>query len=190
MSDPDTIRANIEMTRTHLGTDVDALAEKVSPSSIAERQKEKVKGTLRSAQESVMGVAQSAKDALPDAGSAGAAKESAIGTAKGHPIAVGLIALGAGWLLSSLIPTAAAEKDLASSVKEKAAPLVDAAKDAARDTAQQLKEPAMSAASHVKDTAQDAATTVQAEGRSAAADVRDTAQDAKDDVAGAAADQS
>ena len=142
---------------------------------------------MRSARESVMGATGSVKDALPGDGSAGAAKNSAVGAAKGHPMVVGLIAFGAGWLLSSLIPTASGEKDLASTVKEKSAPLVDAAKDAAKDTAQQLKEPAKDAASHLKDTAQGAANTVKQEGQSAASDVRGTAADAKDDVAGAAA---
>ena len=180
MSDPDTIRANIEQTRSRLGGDVDALAEKVDPSAIAERQKEKVTGRLRSARESVMGAAQHASDVLPTSGAG--AGTSAVEAAKGHPMVVGLIAFGAGWLLSSLIPTASAEKDLASTAKDKAAPLVGAAKD----VAQNLKEPAQDAAAHLKDTAQDAAGTVKQEGQSAASDVRGTAADAKDDVAGAA----
>jgi gas vesicle protein len=182
VSDPDTIRANIEATRADLSGNVDALAEKVNPSSIADRQKEKVKDRVRSARESVMGAAQSVTDTLPDAGTAGSAVEKA----KGHPLAVGLIAFGAGWLLSSLLPTAAAERDLASTAKEKAAPLVDAAKGAAQDAAQQLKEPAKEAAAHVKETATDAAGTVKEEGRSAASDVREQAADAKDGVTGAA----
>jgi hypothetical protein len=182
MSDPDTIRANIEMTRADLSGNVDALAEKVNPSSIAERQKEKVKGRVRSARESLMGATHSVTDALPDAPSAG----SAVETAKGHPLVVGLIAFGAGWLLSSLLPTAAAERDLASTAKEKAAPLVGAAKDAAKDVGQQLKEPAKDAASHLRSTATDAAGTVKEAGRSAASDVRDQAADAKTGVTDAA----
>lgn len=186
MSDPDTIRADIEQTRSQLGGDVDLLAEKVSPSNIADRQKEKVKDRVRSARESVMGAAHDAADKLPSPGSAGGAGGSAVRTAKGHPLVVGLIAFGAGWLLSSLIPTASAEKDLASTAKEKAQPLVGAAKDAAKDAAQQLKEPAQDAAAHLKETAQDAAGTVKQEGRSAASDVRGSATDAKDGVAGTA----
>lgn len=179
MSDPDTIRANIEATRADLSGNVDALAEKVNPSSIADRQKEKVKDRVRSARDSVMGAKQSVTDTLPRGG-------SAVDTAKGHPLVVGLIAFGAGWLLSSLIPTADAERDLASTAKEKAAPLVDSAKEAAKDAAQQLREPAKDAAAHLKETATDAAGTVKEEGRSAASDVRDQATDAKDGVAGTA----
>ena len=190
MSDPDTIRRDIEATRSDLSYDVDALADKVSPSSIADRQKEKVKTRARSVRESVMGAVHTATDKVPSPGAvgsnAGDAAGSAVETAKGHPLVVGLIAFGAGWLLSSLIPTAPAERQLASTAKQKAAPLVDQAKDAAKDAAQQLKEPAQQAAAHVKDTASDAASTVKEEGQSAASDVKGTAADAKDDVRGAA----
>ena len=61
MSTPDEIRADIERTRGELGSDVDALADKVSPSSIAHRQSEKVKGRFQDVRESVMGAAQSAR---------------------------------------------------------------------------------------------------------------------------------
>ena len=40
---PDQIRAEIEKTRRELGGDVDALADKVSPSKIVDRQTDKVK---------------------------------------------------------------------------------------------------------------------------------------------------
>ena len=68
MSDPDTIRREIEETRRNLSTDVDALADKVSPSQIAERQKEKVKGRLRGVQESVMGTVHHAQDKVSSVG--------------------------------------------------------------------------------------------------------------------------
>jgi Protein of unknown function (DUF3618). len=49
MSDsPDEIRADIERTRRELGSDVDALADKVSPSKIVDRQVSKVRA-VRSA---------------------------------------------------------------------------------------------------------------------------------------------
>jgi len=47
MSDsPDEIRADIERTRQELGSDVDALADKVSPSKIVDRQVDKVRGVF------------------------------------------------------------------------------------------------------------------------------------------------
>ena len=47
MSDsPDAIRADIEQTRRELGSDVDALADKVSPSKMMDRQADKVKNVF------------------------------------------------------------------------------------------------------------------------------------------------
>ena len=46
MSNPDQIRADIEMTRDELGRDVDALADKVSPPKIMERQKTRLRQRL------------------------------------------------------------------------------------------------------------------------------------------------
>jgi len=197
MSNPDTIRAEIEETRRNLGTDVDALADKVSPSQIAERQKDKVKGRLTSAKESVMGAVHTATDKVEDTasnlgGGTGDAAASAKGAATGHPMIVGLIAFGAGWLLSSLIPSTQGEQHLAGAAKDKAAPLTEkvkeVAKGAGQDIAQNLKEPAQDAAQHLKSTATDAAQTVKQEGQSAAGDVKGSAVDAKDAVQSQASD--
>ena len=58
MSDsPDEIRANIERTRSELGSDVDALADKVNPSKIVDRQVDRVRGAFGSVRERVMGAA-------------------------------------------------------------------------------------------------------------------------------------
>lgn len=180
---PDQIRAEIDATRAGLGYDVDALADKVDPSQIAHRQAEKVKSRFTNAKESVMGAVHDKQD------TAGSAATNATDTAKqaaekvkGYPLAVGLVAFGAGWLLSSLIPASDKEQQLASQVKEKAAPLVDEAKSAAQDVAQNLKGPAQDAAASLKDTAQSAAGTVKDEAQGAAADVKDSAQGSADEV--------
>ena len=209
MSDPDQIREEIERTRRELGTDVDALAEKVSPSSIAQRQTDKVKsavgGAVNSVKERVMGVADDVKSAgssalhsagdhassagggLHSAGSSvgsslSAAPGRAVEKAKGNPLAVGLIAFGLGWLVSSLIPSTDKEQELASNAKEAAAPLKEKVTDAAKEVAQNLKEPAQEAAQSVKGTAQEAVSTVKDEGASAASDLKGSAQDAKQSV--------
>ncbi len=193
MSNPDQIRAEIEQTRLHLGTDVDALADKVSPSSIAQREKDKVRSRITSARESVMGSVHQAQDAVQGAAdSGGSAASDARSTAAGHPLVVGLIAFGAGWLLSSLLPSTSTEQELAVSAKEKVAPLTEKVKDVAegagKEIGQNLKEPAQQAAAAVKDSATDSARTVQQEGRSAAQDVKGQAQESKDAVQGQAQD--
>lgn len=185
MSDPDEIRAEIERTRGDLGSDVDALAAKVRPSSIAHRQTEKVKSRFSSMRESVMGSVSSAGstgrsgvDAAKDAG------HTAVEQAKGNALAVGLIAFGAGWLVSSLIPASGAERQVAETAKEKAQPLLHEAQEAAKESAEHLKEPAKEAAQAVKERAADAASTVKDEARDSASDVRDSAQEQRDRVQG------
>ena len=45
-TDPDEIREDIERTRTELSRDVDALADKVSPTQVAQRQADKVRSAV------------------------------------------------------------------------------------------------------------------------------------------------
>ena len=61
---PDEIRADIERTRQELGTDVDAVADKVNPANIAHRQTEKVKHSFSNVKETVMGKAEDVKDSV------------------------------------------------------------------------------------------------------------------------------
>ena len=221
MSDnPDAIRSDIEATRARLGTNVDAVADKVTPSNIVHRQTDKVKDAMSGVKEKIMGAADStttrAHDTLHHAAHTGtghtsnalhstgeslhgakdtaAAKLSDAGTAishapdqvkaktQGNPLAAGLIAFGAGMLLSSLIPPSQKEREAADQLKTAAQPLATQVTDAAKDMVQDLKEPAQEAMENVKATATDAAQNVKAEGQTAATDVKDRATDAKDHV--------
>ena len=187
---PEEIRAEIERTRAGLSYDVDTLADKVNPTSIAHRQTDKVKGKFTTMKESVMGTAHSGTSSVSGAasGAVDSAEETAhraVGKAKGNPLAVGLIAFGVGALVASLIPASDAEQELAATAKDKAGPAVDAAEGAAKDVAQNLKEPAQEAFSSVADTAQEAAGTVKSDAQSAVGDVKDSAQQSKDTVQGA-----
>lgn len=180
---PDAIRADIEQTRRELGGDVDALADKVTPSKIVDRQKDKVRGAFGSLRNRIMGAADDAGSALSDAGSSvGDVKDRVVAKAEGNPIAVGLIAFGAGLLAASLIPASQREKDLAEDVKEQAQPLVEKVKDAASEAGRNLKEPAQNAANAVKDAATDAADTVKEEAKDATHQVKDQAQAAGDNT--------
>jgi len=180
---PDAIRADIEQTRRELGGDVDALADKVTPSKIVDRQKDKVRGAFGSLRNRIMGAADDAGSALSDAGSSvGDVKDRVVAKAEGNPIAVGLISFGVGLLAASLIPASQREKDLAEDVKEQAQPLVEKVKDAASEAGRNLKEPAQNAANAVKDAATDAADTVKEEARDATHQVKDQAQAAGDNT--------
>jgi hypothetical protein len=191
MSDnPDVIRADIEATRARLGTNVDAVADKVTPSNIVHRQTDKVRDAVTGVKEKIMGAADNATTRVHDTTATGAghttnamntagdslhqasdtvsAKLSDAGQAVSHapdqvkaktagnPLAAGLIAFGAGMLISSLIP----------------------ASDKEREAADQLKTAAQPLATQVTDAAQN----VKTEGQYAASDVKDRATDAKDNI--------
>src|SRR5688572_23183280 len=125
---PEQIRADIEATRSELGADVDALADKVTPSKIVDRQKGKVKEAFGNVKNRLMGAADDAKygasSTLHDAGSGiSDAKDRVVAKAEGNPLAVGLIAFGVGLVVASLIPASEKEKDVAGSVQDSAQPL-------------------------------------------------------------------
>ena len=186
---PDQIRAEIEKTRRELGGDVDALADKVSPSKIVDRQTDKVKHALGSVRDKVMGAADDTGAAISDAGSSvaehvGDAKDKVVAKAEGNPLAVGLIAFGVGLLAASLIPASAKEKKVAAEVKDQAQPLIDEVTDVAKDIGANLKEPAQHAAAAVKDAAVDGIETVKEDAHYAVADVKDQAEHARENVTG------
>jgi ElaB/YqjD/DUF883 family membrane-anchored ribosome-binding protein len=157
-NDPEQLRADIEETRRELGGDVDALADKVRPSSIVNRKKEQVKGAMSRARDAVMGTASDAASTVGD--TVGELPHKAAQTARGNPIAVGLIAFGVGLLAASMLPTSSKERRLAASAKDMAEPAVDQLKQSAHTVAEDMKEPAKDAAESVKSAAQDAADNV------------------------------
>lgn len=188
MSDsPEAIRANIDRTREELGLDVDALADKVTPSKIAQRQTDKIKGRFGSLRDRVMGAADDAGSSVQGAGSSAMsgvsdAGQSVVSKAQGNPLAVGLIAFGVGLVAASLIPASQKEKDAAGAIKEQAQPLVDQASGAVKEMGEHLKEPAQEAAAAVKDSATSAASTVKEEATSSADTVTERAREARDTV--------
>ncbi|TDQ00296.1 DUF3618 domain-containing protein [Labedaea rhizosphaerae] len=183
---PEQIRREIDRTRAELSSDVQTLTEKVSPGRAMGRQVQRTRNAMTRAKERVMGSDSgssggglaSAKESIADA--AGSVPEVARQQAQGNPIAAGLIAFGAGWLVSSLLPASKAEQQLAVQAKDKAAevaqPVMQQAKAAGQDLAEGMKEPARQAVDQVRSTAQDAAGTVTDQAKQSAADVRDEAK--------------
>jgi Protein of unknown function (DUF3618) len=101
---------------------------------------------------------------------------------EGNPLAAGLIAFGAGWLLSSLLPASTPEQQAATQVKdfatEQGRPVARQLGEVGQQAAQQLRESAQQRAESVRETAADAASTVAGEAQSAASDVTGHAQEA------------
>jgi gas vesicle protein len=187
---PEEVRENIEQTRARLGYDVDAVADKVTPSHIAHRQTEKIKGAMSDMKDRVMGTAEdargSARDTVHGAGdTVEHAQQGVVRKTRGNPLAAGLIAFGAGLLVSSLIPPSEKEQELADTLKEKAQPLTQEVAGAARQVADHLKEPAQEAVASVKDTASSGAQNVKDEAQTQGDAVQGRVQEARQNVSDA-----
>ena len=196
-SDPDEIRAEIERTRSRLSDDVDTLTDEANPKRIAQRQVGRTRDALTGVKDRVMGRAADAGDSVT--GTASGVRDSVTGTAsgvkdrvsgtgsaiqektEGNPLAAGLIAFGAGMLLSSLLPASEPEQQIATQVKdfavEQGRPVAQELGQAGQEAAQELKESAQQRAESVKQTASDAASTVKEEAQSATSDVKGQAKE-------------
>ncbi|HEY5882308.1 MAG TPA: DUF3618 domain-containing protein [Nakamurella sp.] len=188
-NDPEQIRREIARTRGDLSENVNALGDKVNPGSIARRQVGRVRGAAVSVKDALLGSDSDATDngAMGTVGDAVSDAPNAVARkAQGSPIAAGLIAFGAGLLVSSMLPASRAEQQAAEKVKDAAQPMVDDLTETAKQVAGNLQEPAQQAFEEVKTTATEAAATVKDEATSAADDVKGQAQDSKDAVQQAA----
>jgi Protein of unknown function (DUF3618) len=147
---------------------------------------ESVSARASSARDTAASAASSARDTA--AGAASSAVDTVRSTpdairrrTTGNPLAAGLIAFGAGMLLSSLLPASEPEQQVATQVKdfatEQGRPVAQQLGQAGQEAAQELKESAQLRAESVRQTAADAASTVKGEAQSAAADVKDQAQE-------------
>jgi hypothetical protein len=190
---PDDIRRDIEQTRRDLATDVDVLHEKVSPSAVAGRRVEAAKGAVGGLKEKVMGATSTSGSTMSSAGSsvtdaASSAPSALRSQTRGNPLAAGVIAFGAGWLVSSLLPASNKEQQVATQVKDKASEHSDTltapAKQAAQEVKENLRGPVQEATESVRSTATDAAGTVQSTATDAKDEVAGQARDAKDNVQG------
>jgi ElaB/YqjD/DUF883 family membrane-anchored ribosome-binding protein len=179
------LTTQIEDTRGDLARDVDALTDRVSPSRMVERRKAAARGRMRQLRSKVMGTAHSGQHATTS--TAQHAVDTVSGTTQdamstiedrveGSPLAAGVIAFGAGMVLSALIPASDAEAQAAQKVvdtaKEHGQPVMDEAKSVGQEMGENLKQSATEAGQQVKDTAQQSAEHVKAQGQSSAQEVK------------------
>ncbi|UOX93065.1 DUF3618 domain-containing protein [Amycolatopsis sp. FBCC-B4732] len=171
----------------------------MSPGRIVERGVGRLRTAVGSAKDRGMGTANDhASTAGDKAGSVAASAQDKVSTAadavsevprqirrgtQGTPLAAGLIAFGAGWLVSSLLPASEPERKLAGQATDLAREqLAPVAKHAAEEVKENLREPVQRAAESVRSEAADSASTVKEEARSATGDVTDRAQEGRRNV--------
>ncbi len=175
-SDPHTGRTSHSGIGDRASSAQSALGDKASSAQSA------VSGAASSAQSAVTDAASSAQSAVSSAantvsGAVSSAPQQLKSRTSGNPLAAGLIAFGAGMLVSSLLPSSQKELQAVEGIKENIEPVKQQVTEMARDTAQSLQEPLQEAAQSVKATAQDAVQNVKDEGTSAASDVKQDVQE-------------
>lgn len=164
---PEEIEEDIERTRQDLKDNVDALQEKVSPKGMANRSAEKVKDSVSSMKDTIMGTAESASESAK--GTVASARESvgevparARRTTRGNPLAVGLGAFAVGWLIGSLLPASekereavqkAVDSDMVRPLQESAQNVVASAQESGKQALQEVAAEAKSGAEQVKEAA-------------------------------------
>jgi ElaB/YqjD/DUF883 family membrane-anchored ribosome-binding protein len=202
-TDPDQLRREIEETQRGLGSDVNALTEKVTPSRIVQRRVDRARQAITGMKTAIMGTASDTTNAASDRmgtaassvadtmTSAASSAAETVGDApaairrgtQGNPLAAGLIAFGLGWLTASLLPPSKREQKIADQTKDLAQEhIVPVAGDLADQLKDNLRQPAEQAVESIKSTAQDAGSAVAEETRSATSDITGQVHNAKDRV--------
>jgi len=167
------LRRDIERTRSGLGDTLDAIGDRVSPSRVMERRKNRVTGAIRTARERVMGATSDAGHSISDTADSAMqsvhdAPQAVRSQAQGSPMAAGAIAFGIGFIAAAAFPPSRTEQEMAGNLADKVEPLKQEASSAVHEMADHLKEPAREAVGAVKETATDGAHTMQDTAKSAA----------------------
>lgn len=186
------LRRDLDEQRDDIARTVDEIQNRVSPGRVWTRQSHRMRHRFTDWKDRIMGNDQPYYSSGNRSGSSygtegtgsgigerisdaketvAVAPEALRRQTQGNPLAAGLIAFGAGLLVSSLIPETQRERKLAEGVQPLVSDVVGEARQAATAVAQELKEPAEQAVQEVKDVAQQAAS-----------EVRDTAQAGVDEV--------
>lgn len=183
-------QADIARSRAELAATADDLQDRLSPRRAADRQKARVRNRLGAVRESVMGLptqaahqVKSASGQLAD--STGGAGEqltqlptTARTKARGNPIAAGVVAFGAGFLLGSIGPATSTEREAAESLTSNLGPVREHVQSSATEFASGMKESAQGAAQRLQETGTQVAHDVAEQGRDAARDVAETGKSA------------
>jgi len=171
------LRARLAVERSDVSHDLDAIGDRVSPGRVMQRRRAAVGRRVADLKERVMGVTAEASASVQDAATAPAAAISATvrempdaarRTTEGNPLAVGLVAFGAGLVVATLLPETRREAELAEklqpalettaeTVGESVQESVEAVKPAAREAVTEVQQHAQGSAGAVKIEAQQAA---------------------------------
>ena len=193
------VKREIEETRAELGETIDAIQEKVNPRQAVRRRVERVQDVAGDLRDRVMGVAESASENMTDRavrmGDSVSEGASSVATtvkeapqrlqerAQGNPMAAGVVALGLGMLIGSLLPPTRAEEEVAPKLREKVVePAKEAATEVMKEAGQAMKGDVQEAAEQVKETAMEGADQVRERAKETASTVKDDMAESSEEV--------
>ena len=157
----ESLRQEIEGTRSDLGETLDAIGDRVSPGRVIERRKNRMFQGVESLRHQVMGTAHDAADGV------GGVPDMVREGTEGAPMLAGALAFGVGFLFAAVLPTTRPEQQVGSAVMDKAQPVKDQLVEAGKEIGEHLAEPAKESAMAIKDAATSGVQTVVEEAKSA-----------------------
>jgi gas vesicle protein len=178
------LKRDIEHTRADMSGTLDAIEDRVSPSRMIQRRKNRVAESVHTLRDRVMGTASDMEhgvaaaagdvtDTIKDAPHAVARRT------EGAPMVAGAITFGLGFLVAVAFPATDAEREASTKIADKLEPAKQELMDSAKEVAENLKEPAKQAAQEVKDAASESANAVSSTAREG---LEDTKQQASESV--------
>jgi hypothetical protein len=179
------LKRDIEHTRADMSGTLDAIEDRVSPSRMIQRRKNRVSESVHAIRERVMGAASDMEHGIATAagdvtGTIKDAPHAVASRAEGAPMVAGAITFGLGFLVAVAFPSTRTEREASTTIADKLEPAKQELVDSAKEVAENLKEPARQAAQEVKDAASESASAVSSTAREG---VDTTKQQASESVA-------
>lgn len=198
------LRAELEVQRSNLSRDVEAIGDRVTPGRIVDRQRAQARRSIHDLRDRVMGTAHSvqssggtavstAESTLSDVGSAATGAladvrdrvtglpDQARSQTRGAPLVAGAVAFGIGALVGAVIAPTRKEQELVRRHEDDIGQAVSHLKAEVSDLAAEARE-------HLEPEVTTAASDLADQARVAAADVKEHAAAATSEVGGQATD--
>jgi hypothetical protein len=175
------LRAQLGAQRAEVSRDLDAIGDHISPTRIIQRRRSAARQRFTDMKDRVMGVAESSVDEARHFG--GAATDTVSGSvatavhgtrsaAEGNPLALGLVAFGAGLVAATVFPASRTERQLAEQAQPALEKAVSEVGPAARHVVDELKPAAQEAVADLKDAGKEAVAAVKEEASTAATEAK------------------
>jgi ElaB/YqjD/DUF883 family membrane-anchored ribosome-binding protein len=162
---PDELRRDIDERRQEISRDLDAIGDKVSPRQAARRSTASARRRMHDLRDNVMGTASEGASSVSNVASTTRDQveqvpDMARRQVEGSPLAVGMVAFGAGLLLAALLQPTEREQQLASNAQPGLERAAHELRRSGEEMAGELQEPAREAMQSAGETVREAAQSV------------------------------